>query len=89
MNKPELLDVIELIVDIPDFSLRKGEQGTIIEDYQDGFFEVEFTNKKGEMTAMCSIHQDHFIVVWSAKTEQWLTSNQLSSSSTFVNSGGV
>lgn len=73
MNKPELLDVIELITDIPNFSLRKGEQGTIIEDYQDGIFEVEFSNKKGEATAICSIHQDNFIVVWSSKTEQWLT----------------
>ncbi|WP_017295021.1 DUF4926 domain-containing protein [Geminocystis herdmanii] len=73
MNKPELLDVIELLVDIPKFSLRKGEQGTIIEDYQDGIFEVEFANKKGEATAICSISQDKFIVVWSSKTEQWLT----------------
>lgn len=29
MNKPELLDAIELLVDIPQYSLRKGEQGTI------------------------------------------------------------
>ncbi|WP_330204998.1 DUF4926 domain-containing protein [Cyanobacterium sp. DS4] len=34
MNKPELLDVIELLVDIPQYSLRKGEQGTIVEDYE-------------------------------------------------------
>lgn len=74
MNKPELLDVIELLIDIPEFSLRKGEQGTIIEDYQDGIVEVEFTNKKGETTAMCSISHDKFIVVWSSKTQTWLTS---------------
>jgi hypothetical protein len=74
MNQPELLDVIELLTDIPEFSLRKGEQGTIIEDYQDGIFEVEFTNKKGETTAMCSIAQDKFTVVWSVKKQRWLTS---------------
>lgn len=34
MNKPELLDAIELLVDIPQYSLRKGEQGTIVEDYE-------------------------------------------------------
>jgi hypothetical protein len=73
MNKPELLDVIELLVDIPKFSLRKGEQGTIIEDYEDGIYEIEFANKKGEATAICSISEDKFIVVWSSKTEQWLT----------------
>ncbi len=73
MKKPELLDVIELLTDIPELSLRKGEQGAIIEDYQDGVYEVEFTNRKGETTAMVSIHQDKFTVVWCAKTQQWLT----------------
>ena len=73
MKKPELLDVIELLTDIPELSLRKGEQGAIIEDYQDGVYEVEFTNRKGETTAMGSIYQDKFTVVWCAKTQQWLT----------------
>jgi hypothetical protein len=73
MNKPELFDVIELLTDIPEFSLRKGEQGTIVDDYQDGVFEIEFINKKGETTALCSINQEKFMIVWSAKTEQWLT----------------
>ncbi|MGB5596681.1 MAG: DUF4926 domain-containing protein [Crocosphaera sp.] len=73
MNKPELFDVIELLTDIPEFSLRKGEQGAIIDNYEDGVFEIEFTNKKGETTANCSIPQDKFTVVWSSKTEQWLT----------------
>ena len=73
MNKPELFDVIQLLTDIPEFSLRKGEQGTIIDDYEDGVFEIEFTNKKGETTALCSISKDNFTVVWSSQTEQWLT----------------
>ncbi len=73
MNKLELFDVIELLTDIPEFSLRKGEQGAIVEDYNNGVFEIEFTNKKGETTALCSIPQNKFIVVWSSKSEQWLT----------------
>ncbi len=50
MNRPELFDVIELLTDIPEFSLRKGET-----------------------TALCSICHDKFTIVWCAKTEQWLT----------------
>ncbi len=73
MNKPELFDVIQLLTDIPQDSLRKGEQGTIVDDYGDGVFEIEFINKKGETTALCSIHQDKFTVVWSSQTQQWLT----------------
>jgi len=68
-----IFDVIELLTDLPDFSLRKGEQGTIVDDYNDGVFEVEFINKKGETTALCSIPQSNFTVVWSSKTQQWLT----------------
>jgi Domain of unknown function (DUF4926) len=74
MKKPELFDVIELLTDLPEFSLRKGEQGTIIDDYEDGIFEIEFTNKKGETTALCSIPKDKFTVVWSSQKELWLTS---------------
>lgn len=44
MKKPELFDVIELLTDIPERNLKKGEQGAIIEDYQDGVYEVEFCN---------------------------------------------
>lgn len=78
MNKPQLLDVIELLVDIPEFSLRKGEQGTILEDYENGYFEVEFANKKGETTALCTINKNKFMVVWCAKTQQWITAITLS-----------
>lgn len=70
MNQPKLFDVIELLTELPEFSLRKGEQGTIVDDYEDGVFEIEFINKKGETTALCSIHQDKFTVVWSSQTEQ-------------------
>ncbi|MBF2058093.1 MAG: DUF4926 domain-containing protein [Cyanobacterium sp. T60_A2020_053] len=78
MNKPQLLDVIELLVDIPEFSLRKGEQGTILEDYEDGYFEVEFANKKGKTTALCTINQKNFMVVWCAETQKWITAITLS-----------
>ncbi|MGK7938913.1 MAG: DUF4926 domain-containing protein [Crocosphaera sp.] len=64
--KPSILCSVEL-------TLRKGEEGAIIDDYENGVFKIEFTDKKGETTALCSIPQDQFTVVWSAKTEQWLT----------------
>lgn len=73
MKNPELFDVIELLADIPERNLKKGEQGAIIEDYQDGVYEVEFCNNYGETIALCAIPQDKFIVVWSSQTKQWLT----------------
>ena len=33
MIKPELFDLVELLVDLPEHNLIMGEQGTIVEDY--------------------------------------------------------
>jgi hypothetical protein len=41
---PDLFDVIELAVDLPERGLRAGMQGTIVERYP-GAYEVEFTNE--------------------------------------------
>lgn len=35
MTQPEFLDVVELLVDLPDVRLQAGEQGTIVETYDD------------------------------------------------------
>ncbi|MGK7891593.1 MAG: DUF4926 domain-containing protein, partial [Leptolyngbyaceae cyanobacterium] len=39
--KPELLDVIELIVDVPKYNLNGGDRGTIVELFTDTAYEVE------------------------------------------------
>ncbi|MBW4547956.1 MAG: DUF4926 domain-containing protein [Symplocastrum torsivum CPER-KK1] len=48
MTEPELFDVIELLVDLPEYNLRSGVQGAIVECYPGGTYEVEFSNKDGE-----------------------------------------
>lgn len=69
--KPEELDMIELTENIPKHSLRKYEHGTILIDYGDGNYEVEFSNKLGETTAQVVLNEKDFIVVWKAETEEW------------------
>jgi len=69
----ELCDVIELTVDIPDKGLRAGLQGTIVHCHSDGAHEVEFVNEHGEMTELLVLQPDQFIVVWKAKTKQWVS----------------
>ena len=44
MTKPELFDIIELLVDVPEYNLKVGTQGTIVECYEDQSYEIEFTN---------------------------------------------
>lgn len=72
MTQPELFDVVELLVDLPEFNLRAGIQGAIVECYRDNNYEVEFSNSDGETLALCSLSTQQFVVVWSAKTKTWL-----------------
>ena len=72
MTHPELFDVVELLLDLPEFNLRAGIQGAIVECYRDNNYEVEFSNSDGETLALCSLSTQQFVVVWSAKTKTWL-----------------
>lgn len=73
MIKPEILDIIELLVNLPEHNLFIGNQGTIVECLDENHFEVEFINETGETTALCPLSTQQFIVVWQVQTKQWLT----------------
>ena len=72
MTSPELFDVVELLINLPERNLSSGVQGTILECYQDNNYEVEFSNSDGETLALCTLSAQQFIVVWSAKTKTYL-----------------
>lgn len=72
MIKPELFDVVELLVDLPEHNLRPGVQGAIVYCHPDDTYEVEFTNEDGETVTLCPLSADQFIIVWQAKTRTWL-----------------
>jgi hypothetical protein len=73
MIKPELFDIVELLVNMPEHNQFIGSQGTIVECFNDGKYEVEFSNEDGETTALCTLSPQQFIVVWQAKTKNWLS----------------
>jgi len=70
---PDIGDVIELTVDIPDRNLRAGVQGTIVHCHDNEAYEVEFTNKDGETLDFLALRAEQFIVVWRAETQEWLS----------------
>jgi len=72
MTSPELFDVVELLVDLPEDNLSAGVRGAIVECYDDDNYEVEFTNTEGETLDLCALSLSQFIVVWKAKTKAWL-----------------
>lgn len=73
MMKPDLFDVVELLVDIAELELQAGDRGAIIEKYNARAYEVEFTNSQGETLALCTLSPKQFIVVWQAKTQIWVS----------------
>ena len=70
--QPELFDVIELLVDLPEHTLHSGARGAIVHCHPDGAYEVEFINGEGETIALCPLSADQFVVVWRAETRTWL-----------------
>jgi hypothetical protein len=73
MIKPELFDIIELMVNLPEQKQFMGSQGTIIECFDSDKYEVEFTNENGETFPQCVLSSHQFIIVWQAKYKQWVS----------------
>ena len=73
MIEPELFDVIELLVNLPEYNLLAGVRGAIVDCYADDKYEVEFTNEEGETEVICPLSSHQFIVIWKAKTKSWLS----------------
>jgi hypothetical protein len=72
MTSPELFDVVELLVHLPELELIPGTQGAIVERYGEHHYEVEFSNKAGETKALCTLSPEQFVVVWRSQTKHWL-----------------
>ena len=76
MNQPELFDIVELLIDLPESDLKAGIQGTIVECFDKNIYEVEFANSEGETLALFTLSPQQFVIVWQAKTKSWLSSKE-------------
>jgi len=72
MTKPELFDVVELLVKLPEHNLQVGDRGAITEQHSDQDYEVEFTNSAGETLALVTLPIHQFVVVWRAASKTWV-----------------
>ena len=52
VHRPELLDVVALLIDRPDLGLSRGAAGTIVETLDDFTALVEFSSDAGEAVAI-------------------------------------
>ena len=55
----KLLDTVALVEDIPALNLYRGQVGTIVEEYEPGVFEVEFSDFKGRTYALETLEERH------------------------------
>ena len=74
--RPALLDVVELLVDLPQRGLRAGDRGTVIDAYREGAFEIEFVTPSGETVASCPLSPDQVLVVWQSETRSWVPADE-------------
>lgn len=60
----KLLDVVALIVDLPEYNLWRGQVGTVVEILAGGTaFEVEFSDRDGRTYESLGLHPDQIIVL--------------------------
>ncbi len=74
---PELFDVVELLVTLPESNLHQGVRGAIVDYYDDGNYEVEFSDRSGETIALCTLSTEQFLVVWKSRERRWLSVSEL------------
>ncbi|MEO8183565.1 MAG: DUF4926 domain-containing protein [Deltaproteobacteria bacterium] len=58
-----VLDVVALLADMPEHGLVRGQVGTVVEQLDDGVFEVEFSDDEGRTYAELAVSKDLILVL--------------------------
>lgn len=69
MDDIKLLDVVALTEELPAEGLRRGEVGTVVEEWKDGVFEVEFSDNSGKAYAFAALRPDQLMKLHFRKDE--------------------
>ncbi len=63
-NSIKLLDVIALLVDLPEYNLWRGQVGTVVEILAGGrAFEIEFSDRHGRTYESIGLRPEQFVVL--------------------------
>lgn len=69
MDEIKLLDVVALTENLQSEGLRRGEVGTVVEKWNDGVFEVEFSGDTGEAYAFAAVPAEKLMKLYFRKDE--------------------
>ena len=65
----KLLDIIALLENLPELGLYRGQVGTIVEEYEPGIFEVEFSDDTGKAYAIETLSEHQLMVLYHYRLE--------------------
>ena len=60
----KVLDIVALLENLPELGLYRGQVGTIVEEYEPGVFEVEFSDTTGHAYAIETLNANQLIVLY-------------------------
>jgi hypothetical protein len=70
MDEIKVLDVVALTEHVPEHGLRRGEVGTVVDQWKDGVFEVEFSDDaSGEAYAFAAVPAEKLMKLYFRKDE--------------------
>lgn len=69
MDEIKLLDVVALTEDVAAQGLKRGDVGTVVERWQEGVFEVEFSDDSGKAYAFAALRPGQLIKLRFRKDE--------------------
>ena len=56
-------DVVALTEDLPEHGLVRGQVGTALDQWEEGVFEVEFSDDNGATYALLTLREDQLMVL--------------------------
>ncbi|MFQ3648506.1 MAG: DUF4926 domain-containing protein [Anaerolineae bacterium] len=57
----KMLDVVALLDSLPEHGLERGMSGTVVEVFEDSFYEVEFSDERGRTFALVVLASDQLL----------------------------
>ena len=62
-KKISILDVVSLMVDLPERGLVRGQVGTVVESLGENVFEVEFSDDDGKTYAILALPDEQLMIL--------------------------
>lgn len=64
-----ILTAVAVTEDLPEYGLRRGEVGTVVDIWKDGAFEVEFSDQSGEAYAFVALGAEKLMRLYYGQRE--------------------